>query len=127
MPYQIKRRTAVIDFKGTDYDGAEMRCRFDVEMETFLSYQRMIDDASIVNVAEMFKQFGDEIVLEWNLEDEGKQIAADGAGMMKLPVQLATEIIKRWLEAMATPSAPLSLPSKNGATSEEASTETATP
>lgn len=126
MPYALKRRNATITFEGTDYDGLEMRCKFDVGMNVYLDYQRVIASKDVAEIASTIRDFGDKWLIEWNLEEDGAPVPATGEGMLTIPIPDATTIVAKWLGEMATPSVPLVQRSLDGSTLEADSTTTET-
>ena len=125
--FRVPRKTAVLNFEGGEFAGAEVKCAFDVSLETYLMYQALANSPDTDSLRKIFQSFGKDILLEWNLEDDdGGLIPADGDSLMDLPATFSTALVNRWLEALANPPVPLDEPSPDGDTSEEAQTETAT-
>ena len=122
MGFEIPKRTALLTFEGTDYDGAEIRVRLDMSMGFFLEVQEMVGSGQLFD---LYSKFGKSVLLEWNLEDEGQPLPCGETGMMALPPALANIIVSSWAEAVAKPPSPLSEPSGDGSMSGEAITLTA--
>jgi len=122
--YRLPKRTAVLEFKGTDYDGAKVRTRLDgISLEEIFYFQRMAGaDAKPEQLEEAMRIFGDRVILEWNLEDDdGQPIPYDGASsFLKQPAAFAMTIMSAWTEAAMGGARPLPQPSANGAQSEPA-------
>ena len=119
MGYEIPKRTAVLTFKGTDYDGAEIKVRLNVGLGFFLEMQGL---AGTEQALELYGKFAQAALMEWNLEDGGKKLPPNEKGMLAIPPALANIIINSWVEAMAQPPTPLSKPSDDGNMSEELTT-----
>ena len=104
--YNVPRKTCVLVLTG-DYEGAEARCRLDVGMGTYLTFQRLTASQEPDQLEEACRSFGDDVLSEWNLEDEGQAIPATGDGFLMIPPALATAMIQAWSEAMSGLPAPL--------------------
>ena len=101
--FQLQRRTALLVFDG-DYEGLEIRTRLDVPLGLFLEIQTMVEANQSKDILE---KFGNEILLSWNLQEEGKDISADAEGVLQLPLELSTLLIEKWTEVVAKPDDPL--------------------
>lgn len=116
--FRLPQRTALMDFAGTDYDGARVRCKLTVLLGTLLEFQSMADSQAAETLVQGFQKFGSEILLEWNLESEqGEPIPANAAGMMQIDQDFARELFTRWVQVVSQPPAPLPGTSANGSTS----------
>ena len=102
--FQLQRRTALLVFDG-DYEGLEIRTRLDVPLGLFLEIQTMAEANLSKDVLE---KFGNEILLSWNLQEEGNDVPANAEGIMQLPLELSTLLIEKWTEVVAKPEDPLS-------------------
>jgi len=100
----VERREAVLTFpEESDYHGAEIRAKLDVDVRTFLELQAIGDDANAEELRDAFTLFGEAIVKEWNLQDEdNKPVPATGDGFMTLPPAFCTSVIGAWAEAAST-------------------------
>jgi hypothetical protein len=113
--FRVKKRTAIIKFEGTEYDGAEIECLFDIPLKKLFEIQRL---AEAGKAEESFRQFGDEILTAWNIEqDDGNPIPATGEGLLNQPPQFANLILSKWLAAMTEPPAPFASQPNSGGTS----------
>ena len=99
--YSVPRKTCALVLTG-DYDGAEARCRLDVGMGTYFTIAG-IDTNQKAQIMAACQLFGDDILIEWNLNDDGKPIPATGEGFLSLPPELELAMLRAWSEAMATP------------------------
>ena len=100
--FSVPRKTCVLVLTG-DYDGAEARCRLDVGMGTFFAISK-IDTEDLDQIMVACRVFGDEVLAEWNLQEEtGEAIPATAEGFLSLPSTLCLAMVKAWSEAMATP------------------------
>lgn len=113
MGYKVPRRQALIRFEGTDYDGAEITCVLDVDLDIFFTVSRAAGgDVGAIEAA--LRAFAQRSLLSWNIEDDdGTPIVASEAAFMALPPAMGLLIITRWLEAAATPG-PLSATAPSG-------------
>ena len=117
--FKIPRRTVGMTFTG-DYEGAEIEAQLDVSIGMFLDIQELVSGDKAL---EVFGAFGDSALISWNLlDDDGNPLPANGDGMRALPTAMGNLIIEQWMEAVANTPAPLGRPSRNGNTSEGAST-----
>ena len=99
-PFIVERRDCLITFPEDHmFAGAEIRARLDVDIQTFLEFQTMSAAADASEMADVFKRFGDEIVLEWNLHDEdAKPVPPTADGFMSLPPNICTAILGAWAQ-----------------------------
>ncbi len=114
--YQVPRREALITFEGTDYDGAELTCVLDVSLSTLFAFQRLSnggqDDGENV-----FRKFGDEILISWNLQDsDGNPVPATADGFCSQPPAFASAVLSHWKDAVTGLTTPLEEPSRGGDT-----------
>jgi len=122
--FRIPERTALINFQGTDYDGAEIRVRLSV---TFAQFIALRESAQGEDQEGMARLFGETVLMDWNLEDaDGNLIPADGDGMLAIPLELTNLVVQHWVEAVAGVPAPLSEPFGDIDTLAAASTAMAT-
>ena len=99
--FRIPDKVAVITFEGTDYDGAEIRAKLNVNFRYFSEIQSAIaeDNTNGLKVAELF---GDHALISWNLEDNaGDPIPANAEGMTMIPVELVNLMVGNWAEAVS--------------------------
>lgn len=117
MGFKVPKRTALLVFEG-EYAGAEVRCRLDVPISLYLDYMGM-DASSRDSIQAGYGRWGEEVLIEWNLEDDdGQPLPATGGGFLSLPPRLAGLIVQHWLESAAEVPAPLGGTSTNGVSSE---------
>ena len=118
--FRLPEKTARINFEGTDYDGAEIRVLLSV---TFAQFIALRESAQGEDQEVMARLFGQDVLMEWNLEDDdGQPIPADGDGMLAIPLELTNLIVQHWVEAVSGVPAPLEAPSGDFSTLEAAST-----
>lgn len=121
--FRVRPRLVHLDFEGTDLEGAEVDCRQDIEMEVFVECQRLLSSMTpedMSNLTVLAGLFGEHIVADWNLEDEGgSPYPVSGEGMQQLPGRVALMLIAAWTRQMQMVSAPLAEPSDDGGTSAE--------
>ena len=118
--FRLPERTALINFQGTDYDGAEIQIRLSV---TFAQFIELRESAQGEDQEGMARLFGQNVLMDWNLEDaDGKPIPADGDGMLAIPLELTNLIVQHWVEAVSGVPAPLEPPSGDLSTLAAAST-----
>jgi len=102
--FVIDRREALLVFpESSDYHGAEIRTKLDVDVRTFLELQTITDNASPEDLRVAFTLFGDVIIKEWNLEDDdGHAVPASGDGLLTLPPAFCIALIGAWAEQAGT-------------------------
>jgi hypothetical protein len=114
--YRVPRRTAVITFDGTDYDGAEVECKLDVPLGLYFDFGRVGEESR--EQESLFRRWGDEVLLAWNLEDDdGRPLPATGEGIMALPPFMVTLLLNKWTETVVAVPSPLGGRSNGGAQS----------
>lgn len=102
-PFVIQRRRAILQFSDPDYEGLHVETRLDVDLKTFLDLQMLAGNADPEHLRAAFCMFGDEILENWNLEDEdGRVLTANAEGFLALPPSLGTAILGAWTEAATT-------------------------
>jgi hypothetical protein len=104
-------QTALLLFEGSRFHGSEIRVRLDASLEdyeTFVALPKHSDE--IVFLAE-------KVLVDWNLEKDGKPIPCDLAGIKTLPLALTRRIVVEWINLVTGVSDPLGVPSSNGSTS----------
>ncbi len=122
MGFKNPRRTARLIFdKDSGYEGAEVVCAFDVSLGMYFDFSQAGSN-DMAAQSEAFVRFGDELLVERNLEhDAGSPIPSTGAGLLLVSAPFVMKMISKWQEAIQDVPAPLEEPSRNGATSEEPS------
>ena len=120
--FRLPEKTARITFEGTDYDGAEIQLRLSVSFAKFIALR---ESAQGEDQEGMARLFGQNVLMDWNLEDDaGQPIPADGDGMLAIPLELTNLIVQHWIEAVSVVPAPLSETSGDLSTLAAASTAT---
>ena len=121
--FKVIPRNDYLDLAGTDLEGAKIRCRLDVSMDTYVAMQELVDgmvEGNMKGLPELARNFGDHILLDWNLIDESDEPIPDGSpGMLMLPGRLALMIIGAWVSFFTTVPSPLAPGSQDGELSEE--------
>jgi hypothetical protein len=113
-------KTARVTFEGTDYDGAEIGVLLSVSFAQFIALREAAQGEDQEGMARLF---GDNVLMEWNLEDrDGEPIPANGDGMLAIPLALTNLLVQHWVEAVAAVPAPLARPSDAISTLAAAST-----
>ena len=118
--FRLPMRDARIIFEeGTAFEGAEVKCRLDVEIGMVTDIQDLIEANKHAHAYEVF---GDGILIEWNIEDQkGNLLPANGKGMKRVTAGFAEALMTLWMEAVTQVDTPLEQPSRNGSTLEEPS------
>lgn len=116
MGYRRESRRITLDFVDPELNGLEVVTR-SVPLGTFLA---MLDSSSdATKTMQLLQDFAANALVEWNLEDEaGKPVEPTLAGMKTQDTDFMLTIVRTWLEAIGTASAPLVVASNNGSTSD---------
>jgi hypothetical protein len=115
--FHILAKTAVLAFKGSFYEGAEVRVRLNVPLGTVLEISILGAQGDPDSLKRAMRLFGEHALLEWNLVDEaGDPIPASADGMLAIDAGLAALIISEWTQAVRSVPRPLSEPSTSGST-----------
>ena len=103
-PFVIDRREAVLTFsEDSEFHGLEVRARLDVDVGTFLEFQKLGADPSGEDTRTLFEKFGETIILEWNMyDDDAKRVPTTAAGFMSLPPNVCVAVIGAWAEHVTT-------------------------
>lgn len=119
MGFDVGGNTALLEFQeGTPLAGASIRVSLDMSVRDFLALKKAIREQADDGELELYRRFGDEYLVDWNLELRGAPLAASGAGMLELPIARAGEIFGAWMSAMVRPSPNSNAASENGVLSE---------
>ena len=122
--FRIPDKVALITFDGTDYEGAEVRAKLNVNFRYFSEIQATVAEGS-TNGLKVAELFGETALISWNLEDDdGNPIPANADGMATIPVELVNLIVGNWAEAVADIPDPLEGKSNALNTLEQLSTVT---
>lgn len=112
------RVTLSDEFEGTEIEGAEIVCVGRYRLGRILPFARMTESGDLADAETALRQFGDEVLVEWNLTDEtGADLAATADGFLSLPMDLCLLIVNAWFARVTAVAAPLGQPSRNGALS----------
>lgn len=103
------------------YPGVIVTALPPMSLRELFALKKIADNVSLSTDEEMaaldagLKRFGDEFLDSWNVNLRGKEVEANGDGLLSLPTRLQFEILKSWLiAAQGGIEAPLAQPSSNG-------------
>ena len=113
--FELTRRTAKLVFEGS-YEGLVAYAKLDVPLGLFLEIQTMVDAEKH---AEIYQKFGDEVLVSWNMQEDGIDLPPTGEGILLLPVAVSTALIEEWTKEVAQPADPLSEPSTSSSILED--------
>ena len=126
--FQVRASSSVeIEITEGAYAGLWMQCASVTSMGGYFTFaRRAVEGASQEEIWEgndaKLARFGDEVLIDWNLDDSaGRPLPATADGMRSIPLDLAFDLLNRWLEALTEVPAPLGAESNSGNTSEEGS------
>ena len=100
-PFVLQRREANLQFPETsEFHGLDVRVKLDVPLSLFLEFQKIgVEGATSEDMTYQFKQFGDEVLQDWNMVDEDMEaVPANGDGFMTLPPSVCVAIVTSWAE-----------------------------
>ena len=102
--FVLDRREALLTFdEDSEFHGLEVRARLDVDVGTFLEFQKLGSDPSGEDTRALFEKFGETIILEWNMyDDDAKQGPTKAKGFMSLPPNVCVALIGAWAEHVTT-------------------------
>ena len=117
----VPQRELHIKLEG-DFEGAELVCKLDVSIGTFVKLQKLSSQEE--TIVESYEMFGEEILISWNFtDDKGKELPANGEGMLALSPGLAIGILTAWTSQSSGNPIDSSNELLNGNTLAEESTE----
>lgn len=136
MGFRLPPRTAKLVFDGK-WEGLWARVLLNASLGDMLAMQRaqanIIDLETAVqrisgdaltpdDLEQIYRFFGDSLLLEWNVEDEdGVPLPATGDSMIVIPGELAAAMVSARLDAVGRVPVPLAQPSADGLLLAEAS------
>ena len=104
--WSAEPRSCLLELTG-DFAGAEARCRLDVGMGAYLAFQRLTDSQDPDQLEEACRRFGDEVLIEWNVDLDGAPLPTTAEGFLRMPTALALAMIEAWGKALTGIPAPL--------------------
>lgn len=100
MGYEVPRRMALLKFEDGVHDGLEVRCAFDMPLGTFIEFTKRMGAEAVVAQEEAIRQWADDILDSWNVEEKGKPVPASADGVMVLGLAFVKDIIDAWAGGM---------------------------
>ena len=115
MGFKRPTRTIIVEFdENTDWHGAEVTCRRDVSLARLTRFEGLAN-GKLTDLCEVLKDFGDEVLVAWNLEDDnGNPVPANGESLVAWPIDFGNALITAWITAAVGVEAPLVEKSVNG-------------
>ena len=120
--FRVEHRTATIDFAETSpWCGVEARVVTSVPFKTLFWFQSNAENTDAETSVEAIRVFGDDYLLEWNVEDEdGNPYPATGDGVAQVQdSSLITALMGGWIEAVVHPPGNLSAQYRSSQLSED--------
>lgn len=114
--FRLPVKTAELQFSG-DYEGAEVEVLLTLPMGKLWRIQELINNTD--NGLEAFDEFGNDILIKWNIVDGEGNIPPDATGIRRIDPLFALLIMREWVKAVMNPPDPLFEPSENGKSDEE--------
>ena len=119
--FKLAKKTAIIDFaEDSPWHGVEAKVSLSVPFKTLFWFQGDTDKSQVEHSGEAIVRFGDDFLLEWNVEDdEGKPCPPTGEGLLNIDdTGLVTSLMAAWVAAVIKPSENLEEGLKDTAMSE---------
>lgn len=102
--FDIGGTTVVLEFaEGTVLSGATVRCSLDMSIRDFAQMQRAwseAQDGDMGDLASAFVQFGDAVLVDWDICYRGEPVPATGEGLASIPAAAANAIFAAWTDAV---------------------------
>ena len=120
--FTVERRTASLNFaEDSPYHGVEATVSISMPFKTLFWFQANAGSGDASSTAEALARFGDDFLVEWNvLDPDGKPYEASSGGVeMVEDSGLVLALMTAWIEAVASPSDPLSQTSASSRSSVE--------
>lgn len=112
MGYEVPAETARITWdEGTKFAGLEAVLSLDVPTDVLLRMDGF-GDCTPAQRRDLMIEFGDAVLLEWNLEAKGVPVPATGAGMLSQPPRVMGALMEKWREVISG-AGPLEQPSSD--------------
>ena len=105
----------------SDYPGVEFDAHIDIPIGELFKYQTTDWDTEAES---MLKQWGDQVLVSWNLTKNGAAIPADGVGIFRPGIRMIRDMMKAWSDGVVDPPPPLLPPSTDGGMPPEDSGQT---
>jgi hypothetical protein len=100
MGFKLPNRVLTMELE--EYEGSEVKCRLDIKMKTFFELQELANAESTETIMKAYEIFGDEILIEWNFEQEdGTPLPANGKGMHELSPQISMSLLSNWVQQIS--------------------------
>jgi hypothetical protein len=108
--FDVSGRIRLEFAEGSVLHGSTVMLRKDLPIREFLKIQRASaglrevtdeTDAEEESLVELYRVFGDAVLLEWDLADGETPIPATGEGMVAIPMRAANSILNGWNAATA--------------------------
>ena len=123
MGFRLEASYANLDFSDTILDGAHVKTRLDIKLDVVLNLQALAESEKSSDIRRAFEQFGEEVLVEWDLEtDKGISIPTGKEGMLNLDIVTAQFIMQAWMSAITQVPSPLGSKSSDGNGSQVQST-----
>lgn len=114
MGYKVPKRTANLVFEEEEYRGLEVETKLDISVDLFMEMWKL---ANGDNPLDLYRIFGEKIIVKWNLEEEdGTPIEATVDGVLAQSPAFLNVIVGAWFKAIAQVPTPLSEISADGST-----------
>ena len=101
-----------------DYAGFEARVRLaPIPLSLSLSFQTRLASEDHTAILEAIREFGDTVLISWNVAVAAGPVPADGAGLLSQDFALTMALVKGWSEALTLPPLASDVLPVNGRTS----------
>jgi len=102
MTFKLPKETKVLQFKDTEWEGAEVEVLIDVPLGDFARFLKMDDTTTLMTLPDEYRWVVERgIIVSWNLvDDNNNPIPIEPNCMNRLPRMLAREIMRAWFKAV---------------------------
>lgn len=109
----VSKKTVAVEITEGDYAGARATCAGDLSLGAYFAFTK--GGAAAEEGGHILERFGREILLDWNIDDkDGNPLPANEEGLLAIPLELASALLKGWNEAMSGVPSPLDDESGDG-------------
>jgi len=100
MAYELPEQHAEITWEdGSDLHGLEVTLSLDAPVDLLFRLQDW-ESITAKEQRELMLEFGDSVLVTWNLTYRGNSVPATGAGMLSQPMRLMVGIMIKWAETV---------------------------
>jgi len=112
MGYELQEKNVSITWApGTELAGLRAVLSLDAPADLLIRMEGF-EQAPTAEKRDLMREFGDAVLVEWDMHVKGQPIPATGDGMLRLPMRVVAAVMKQWTDAVAG-EGPLGQPSSD--------------